>query len=119
MRIIADENINRAIIKMLIQNGYDVFSIQDHHPGFDDAEIVKQFSDINAIIITQDKDFGDLTFLKNINTNTIILLRFNAVDINLMIDVLINFLKENLLETLRNKFIVLTPFKKRFRNIPN
>jgi predicted nuclease of predicted toxin-antitoxin system len=119
MRLIADENLHRRIITSLQNEGYDVYCIQDNNHGISDEEIVDLYAMPNSIIVSEDKDFGDLTFLKKINTNAIILLRYSKLqnEVGLIIPVLLNFLKEHSLEFLRGKFTVLTPYKKRIRVI--
>ncbi len=66
MKIIADENLHRQIVRTLRSSGFDVLSIQEECAGIDDDEIIHKFSGEDAIIITQDKDFGDLVFLQKI-----------------------------------------------------
>jgi predicted nuclease of predicted toxin-antitoxin system len=119
MKLIADENLHRRIITSLQNEGYDVYCIQDHNHGISDEEIVDLYAMPNSIIVSEDKDFGDLTFLKKVNTNAIILLRYSKLqnEVGLIIPVLLNFLKEHSLEFLRGKFTVLTPYKKRIRVI--
>ena len=117
MKLIADENLHRKIITSLREVGHEVFSIQDNNSGITDEEILEKYSAADSIIITQDKDFGDLTFFKKINSNCIILLRFPAKDIDKILIVLTNFLVENKMNFLKGKFIVLTPVKKRIRKI--
>ena len=121
MKLIADENLHRKIIVCLQNVGFDVYSIQDNNHGISDMEIIELYGMHNSIIITEDKDFGDLTFLKKINTNAIILLRYSKLlgEVELIVPVLLHFLKENKIENLKGKFIVLTPFKKRIRIIGN
>jgi predicted nuclease of predicted toxin-antitoxin system len=119
MKLIADENLHRNIITSLENEGYDVYCIQDNNHGISDEEIIELYGMPNSIILTEDKDFGDLTFLKKINTNAIILLRYSKLinEVCLIIPTLLKFLKENDLEYLKGKFTVLTPFKKRIRLI--
>ncbi len=119
MRLIADENLHRNIITSLQNEGYNVYSIQDNNHGISDEEIVELYGIPNSIIETEDKDFGDLTFLAKINTNAIMLLRYSKLqnEVELIVQVLLNFLKEHSLEFLKGKFTVLTPLKKRIRII--
>ena len=63
MQIIADENIHRLVISTLRDIGFDVLSIEEECTGIDDEEIIHRFSSEDTIIVTQDKDFGDLLFL--------------------------------------------------------
>jgi predicted nuclease of predicted toxin-antitoxin system len=62
MKLIADENLHRKIINSLKEAGHEMFSIQDNNSGIRDEAILEQYSVADSIIVTQDKDFGDLTF---------------------------------------------------------
>jgi predicted nuclease of predicted toxin-antitoxin system len=119
MKLIADENLHRRIITSLKSEGYEVYCIQDNNHGISDEEIVELYAMSDSIIVSEDKDFGDLIFLKKINTNAIILLRYSKLqnEVGLIFPVLLNFLKEHSIEFLKGKFTVLTPFKKRIRII--
>jgi predicted nuclease of predicted toxin-antitoxin system len=64
MRIIADENFPRAAVEALRQRGHDVFWVHTDMPGApDDAVIAKAAAD-QRLLVTQDKDFGHLVFVK-------------------------------------------------------
>ena len=58
--IIADENIFRALITSLRNNGYEVFSIFEELRGLSDISISKLSLNPPRIILTEDKDFGSL-----------------------------------------------------------
>jgi predicted nuclease of predicted toxin-antitoxin system len=62
MRILADENIPGDAVAMLRARGHDVLSIRTDSPGAtDEANLARAVSE-QRVLITFDKDFGDLVF---------------------------------------------------------
>ncbi|MBN1658590.1 MAG: DUF5615 family PIN-like protein [Anaerolineae bacterium] len=61
MRFIADENVSRLVINTLRQQGHDILVVaeQDLAGAADDAIIARGLGE-NRIIVTHDKDFGQL-----------------------------------------------------------
>jgi predicted nuclease of predicted toxin-antitoxin system len=77
MKFIADENIPLLTVKKLREIGYDVLYISEISPGLSDSEILKIGDKENRIVITFDKDFGELIFKEKISFKAgIIFLRF-------------------------------------------
>ncbi len=66
---------------LLREAGYSILSITEHHPGIEDIDILELASKNNSLIITFDKDFGELVFQGNRKTASIILLRFKPESI--------------------------------------
>lgn len=114
--ILADENIDRRIINALKVNQYEVHSIMDKNRGLSDQEIIELAREIRYIILTEDKDFGDLVFAQNITDISVILLRYDFKDTEIIIEILINLLNDKG-QTLHNKFTVVTIDKIRIRNL--
>jgi len=63
-RLIADENIPRAIIIKLREKGYDIVSVYELKPGMRDEEVVELAVKEWRIIVTFDKDFGRIALSK-------------------------------------------------------
>ncbi len=63
--ILAEENIHDTIIFALKQNGYLVNSIKESLRGVDDQNIARLSLYPPQIILTEDKDFGEIVFVKN------------------------------------------------------
>ena len=61
MKFVIDENVDYGITSILKKQGLDVYSIQDNNPGISDEQVLKIANDLNAVLITEDKDFGELT----------------------------------------------------------
>ena len=78
MRILADENIPGAAVRRLRDGGHDVLWIRESFPGIADSKIMALALDEQRIIITFDKDFGELAVTgQGQNPPGIILLRIS------------------------------------------
>lgn len=62
MRILADEIIPGAAVRELSAAGHDVVWVRDAAPGSSDADIVARAAREQRIILTFDKDFGELAW---------------------------------------------------------
>lgn len=62
MRILANENFPGDAIAVLRQKGHDVAWVREDSPGTSDLKILKRAQDEDRILITFDKDFGELAF---------------------------------------------------------
>jgi predicted nuclease of predicted toxin-antitoxin system len=64
MRVLADENIPRAAVQRLRDQGHDVAWIRESSPGVSDEVVIAQAVKEQRVIITLDKDFGELAVLR-------------------------------------------------------
>ena len=62
MRIIANENISGSVIRHLRETGHDVLSVKDTIRGANDTDVLSQAQAEQRLVITHDKDFGELAF---------------------------------------------------------
>lgn len=60
MNLLADENIPASIVRALLDDGHDVVWIRNEAPGIPDIEVLHLAHRKNRIILTFDKDFGEL-----------------------------------------------------------
>ncbi|MFA5889861.1 MAG: DUF5615 family PIN-like protein [Actinomycetota bacterium] len=60
MRILADENIPRAVVAALTETGHDVRGIGDESGGADDLDVLRAAVRERRVLLTADKDFGGL-----------------------------------------------------------
>lgn len=66
MRIIANENIFGTVIRELRDRGHDVLSAKETMRGDDDRAVLAQAQAEKRVVITHDKDFGELAFLSHL-----------------------------------------------------
>ena len=62
MRFAANENVSPAVIKELRARGHDVYSAKESSPGAPDDAILTLAQAEERIVVTHDKDFGELAF---------------------------------------------------------
>jgi predicted nuclease of predicted toxin-antitoxin system len=62
MRWIADECISAKVVAALRSDGHDVVFIVESHPGMRDADILELSNRERRLLLTEDKDFGELVF---------------------------------------------------------
>jgi len=114
--IIIDENVDQSISDRLIDAGYLLYSVREKSPGITDKKIIQFASSQQAILVTEDKDFGELVFSHNIKGCTVILLRYGKPDIKIIKKNLLLVIEKN--DQLKNNhFITITPKKIRVRRI--
>ena len=62
MRLCANENLPEDCVLRLRQDGHDVLWIRETAPGIPDADVLARAHAENRLLITFDKDFGELVF---------------------------------------------------------
>ena len=62
MKFLAIENIPSSSIHLLRRTGHRVISILEEHPGMDDQAVLKRAIKDKSIILTFDRDYGELIF---------------------------------------------------------
>ena len=75
MKFLLDENIGRKVAEFLRQSSHTTLRIKEIHPGLADFQVLDLAVSLNAIVITSDKDFGELVFKYGQIYTGIILLR--------------------------------------------
>lgn len=75
MKFLVDECVGPTVATWLKQNDHDVTSIYDDFPGIDDDSVLQKALLENRILITSDKDFGEMIFKNKKQHCGIVLLR--------------------------------------------
>ena len=75
MRIVVDECTGAVVARWLQSLGHDVISIATTYPSWPDHDILALAVSGDRIVITNDKDFGDIVFHEGREHRGIVLLR--------------------------------------------
>ena len=75
MKIVADENVDRQIVDRLRSDGHEVFFIAELDPGIDDDAVLLKSRELSALLVTADKDFGELLFRQHKLHSGVMLIR--------------------------------------------
>lgn len=62
MNLLADESVDRQIVDRLRQDGHSVLYIAEIAPSVSDAEVLSRANSLQSVLITADKDFGELVY---------------------------------------------------------
>lgn len=74
MKLLADEGVDRPVVEQLRLAGHQVFYVAEMAPGISDDRVLDLANEQNALLITADKDFGELVFrLGRIHAGAILL----------------------------------------------
>ena len=116
MKWLADENVEKAIIDLLRKRGFDVKVISEVSPRLEDEAVLAIANREDRLLLTNDKDFGELVFLRREISQGILLLRFRTEDSTWKAQQLGKFL-ESYSEPLTGKFVVLREGGVRIRKL--
>ena len=114
--ILADENVDHAIIEALIEKGIEVYSIYAMRRGLSDKEIITLSRNPPRIILTEDKDFGEWVFAHKESDISVILLRYDYINLASIASIVTRLILEHGPE-LYGKFVTVTIHKIRIRSI--
>lgn len=62
MKFLANENFPRPSTIILRDKGFNIKSIQEYSPGITDEEVIQIALELDLIILTFDRDYGELIF---------------------------------------------------------
>lgn len=75
LKFLVDECIGITVFRWLKQEGYNVVAVCDVMPGATDDAVLAYAYSLDCVLITSDKDFGDMIFKTASNHVGVILLR--------------------------------------------
>ncbi len=79
MTYLADESVDRPVVQALRDAGYQVTYVSEDMPGAPDPEVLEQASATNSVLLTSDKDFGELVFRRRLSHQGVVLLRLSGL----------------------------------------
>ena len=62
MKVVADEGMEQQVVDRLRQDGHDVVYVKELSPSITDDEVLQLANDQGALLLTADKDFGELVY---------------------------------------------------------
>lgn len=113
---VADESVQHRIIKLLREHGYSVYSISESNASVTDNEVLKIANSFECPLITEDKDFGELTFRLGMQNHGILLLRLSDVIPEKRGELVLKMLEDHLFR-IKGCFSVLTRDKIRITKL--
>ncbi len=113
-----DECTGSKVAEWLRGENHEVFSVFEERRGMSDDEVLAKSFLEDRILITNDKDFGEMIFRERRNHHGVIFLRLDDERAGNKIEVLRRLL-ENYAVKLPEQFVVATETKVRFAKMEN
>lgn len=114
MRFVLDESVGQAITQYLRDSGHDVLAIVEVAPRANDIDILQRATEEKRIVITNDKDFGELVYRSGLAHEGVLLFRLRnehpANQVLVLTEVLNNYADE-----LPGNFVTVTDGSVRIR----
>ena len=118
MKLLIDENLPRSMVERLREAGHDVAYVADDWSGLRDADVLAR--DEDRILITFDRDFGELVFRHRLPPpSSIIYLRRRGSSTRSVVATAIALLLDVNAEKLDGRFVVVTGEDIRHRPLPS
>jgi len=114
VKFLSDENIDRQIVETLREQDNEVIYIPEINPGLNDEKVLGIAKQNKAILITSDKDFGELVFRRKLISAGVILIRLHGYSIKRK-QIIINDFISNHSSEIKNAFSVITKDNIRIR----
>jgi predicted nuclease of predicted toxin-antitoxin system len=114
MNFVADEGIDRQIVERLRQDGHKVLYVAEMELSISDEQVLTRANEKDALLITADKDFGEMVFHQNLLTVGVVLLRLAGLSPERKAGIISKVIESRSVE-LPNSFSVISPGKVRIR----
>jgi len=117
VNFVADESVDQQIVEKLREDGHSVIYVAEMDPGIPDEDVIRLANQQPAILITADKDFGELVFRQALATHGVVLIRLAGLSQSRKAEILSHAIRERASE-IPNAFSVVTPGAIRIRHKP-
>jgi predicted nuclease of predicted toxin-antitoxin system len=113
---LADEGVDGQIVERLRRDGHEVTYVAEMSPGIMDEVVLRQSRDSASVLITADKDFGELIFRRRQISAGVLLVRLSGLRPDQKALVVSAAIREHGSE-LPGAFAVLSPGNIRIRRV--
>jgi predicted nuclease of predicted toxin-antitoxin system len=80
VKFLCDECVDQPIVDALRVAGHEVSYVAEMSPGISDDEVLAIAAADSAVLVTVDKDFGDLVFRQGRAHHGVVLVRLHGID---------------------------------------
>ena len=108
MNLLADESVDGQIVARLRQDKHDVTYVAEMEPGISDETVLQRANEQEALLLTVDKDFGELTYRQKLIHHGVVLIRLAGLLNKTKAELVAQALRERGAE-FKNAFTVISP----------
>ena len=114
MRLVADEGVDKPIVDALRAAGFLVEYFAEFAAGTEDEHILASASEPQSLLLTCDKDFGDLVFRQRLAMAGVVLIRLSGLSAQTKARVVVRALAAHM-DEMAGAFTVIAPGLLRIR----
>lgn len=107
MRLLADECVDRRVCEGLRAAGHEVVEIATFRPGSSDVEVLAEAKRLGLVLLTRDKDFGELVVRHAAESCGVVLLRLRHGEPEAVVDRVMAVLDDHGVTLMRKLVIVV------------
>lgn len=115
MKFLADEGIDRQIVEHLREEGYVIKYVVEMEQGISDDAVFELANKEELVLLTADKDFGELVFRLQQISKGVILIRLAGLSPARKAEIVVSIINRHA-EELVEAFSVITPAGIRIRH---
>lgn len=114
MNFLADEGVDRQIVDRLRKDGHTVAYVAEMAPGISDDSVLAIADRESAVLVTADKDFGEIVFRQGRSSGGVVLIRLEGLSTDTKANIVSGAINGHL-EEISGNFSVLSPSALRIR----
>ena len=114
MNFFADESVDQPIVERLRAEGHHVLAVIELERSIPDEEVLRRANQQAALLLTADKDFGELVFRQRLLATGVVLLRLAGLSPGAKAGIVATVIRDHARE-LEGTFTVVSPGMVRIR----
>jgi len=95
VKFLADENVDKPIVERLRKDNHVILYVLEIEPGIFDDEVIQRANQEGTLLLTADKDFGDLVFRQNRIIYGVVLIRLSGLSSKHKADIIAKAVQEH------------------------
>jgi predicted nuclease of predicted toxin-antitoxin system len=117
MNLLADESVDQPIVERLRQEGHNVLYVPESSPSVSDDDVLLQANSQSLLLLTGDKDFGELVYRQRRVHGGVVLIRLLGLSPQLKAQIVADAFRDRG-DQMTKAFTVITPGMVRIRHQP-
>jgi predicted nuclease of predicted toxin-antitoxin system len=117
IRFLADENVSRLVVERLRAAGFDVASVRETRPGAPDKDVLDEADSDDRVLVTEDRDFGELVVRQRLKVRGVILLELDRLTSAAEAELVAEIVRIHA-SKLTGNLLVIEPARVRIRPLP-
>ena len=116
MNFLADESVDRQIVERLRADRHSVSSVAEMAPSIPDDEVLTRANQESALLLTADKDFGEMVYRQYRLASGVVLIRLAGLSAVQKAQIVASAIADHL-EEMSKAFTVIEPGRVRIRRL--